>query len=179
MKEQYESERLILRILDVSDTDALLSFLTANKNAFERYEATRPEAFYTYDYQKLVIEAERKLFFTNKGARFWMFQKCAPQVFVGSVSFSHINYSDKPCSIGYKVAPSFQRKGFASEAASLLLSVIPSECGIKKIIADIHPTNIPSQRLIEKLGFKYQTLAFKSHEVRGVMEDHKRYVFYP
>lgn len=179
MKEQYETERLILRILNDNDTDTLLRFLKDNKNTFERYEARRPDAFYTYDYQKQVIEAERKLFLSNRGARFWLFQKSDPDTFVGSVSFSHISGSDKPCSIGYKLAVCFQGKGYATEAASFLLSVIPYDCNIPKIIADIHPTNVPSQRLIERLGFKFQTVAFKSHEVRGVMEDHKRYVYFP
>lgn len=179
MKERYETDRLILKILDETDAGELLRFLSENKETFEQYEANRAPGFYSYAYQLRVALAERKLFNEARGMRYWIYKKTEPALMIGSVNIAHINDPEKPCSIGYKLAPEFQGHGFAYEAASFLLKAVTNEFPIERIIADIHPTNLPSRKLIEKLGFRYETTAFKSHEIRGVLEDHLRYVFIP
>lgn len=179
MKERYETERLILKILNESDADELLQFLSSNREAFEEYEAERAPGFYSYAYQLKVVLAEQKLFRESRGVRYWIYKKTEPSVLIGSVNFAHLQDPDKPCSIGYKLAPEFRGQGFAYEAASFLLKTIIDEFPIERIIADIHPSNLPSQKLIGKLGFKYETTAFRSHEIKGILEDHLRYVFFP
>ncbi len=176
MLKLYETERLELRILDTSYTEDILEFMEANKETFERWDATRPKDFYTYNYQYRFLTAEYNLYNEGKTMRYWLFLKHTSTI-IGSVSFSHINDSKRHCSIGYKLAEEYQGLGYAMEAASFILPLVVEEFDIKRIEADIMPNNYASQKLAERLGFHYECLAVKSHEILGKLEDHLRYSY--
>jgi ribosomal-protein-alanine N-acetyltransferase len=55
--------------------------------------------------------------------------------------------------IGYTVFPEFRRQGFATEAAQGLLDFGRHGFGVTHFIAGILPSNTPSMRVVEKLGF--------------------------
>ena len=55
--------------------------------------------------------------------------------------------------IGYSVFPEFRGQGFATEAAQGLLDFARYDFGVTHFIAGILPSNAPSLRVIEKLGF--------------------------
>ncbi|MHB8189793.1 MAG: GNAT family N-acetyltransferase [Ferrimicrobium sp.] len=55
--------------------------------------------------------------------------------------------------IGYGIVPSHQHRGYATEAAQALLSFIRGRLDVTTVIATTDPSNLPSQRVLEKLGF--------------------------
>ena len=55
---------------------------------------------------------------------------------------------------GYAIAESFRNKGYAFEATSHLLSLIPKQFKRYEILANTHKDNNASINLLEKLGFK-------------------------
>lgn len=58
--------------------------------------------------------------------------------------------------IGFSFLPEFEGKGYGFEAASALIKVALKEFGLKKLSAITTDANISSQKLIEKLGLKFQ-----------------------
>ena len=58
--------------------------------------------------------------------------------------------------IGFSFLPEFEGKGFGFEAASALMEIAFKEFGVKKLSAITTDANIPSQKLIEKLGLKFK-----------------------
>jgi [ribosomal protein S5]-alanine N-acetyltransferase len=56
--------------------------------------------------------------------------------------------------IGYMIHPDHQRKGYASEASEAVLKFALTILKTSRIIADPHPDNVPSNRILEKLGFR-------------------------
>lgn len=58
--------------------------------------------------------------------------------------------------IGFSFLPEFEGKGYGYESASKLMEVGFKEFGLKKISAITTKANISSQKLIEKLGLKFQ-----------------------
>jgi RimJ/RimL family protein N-acetyltransferase len=56
--------------------------------------------------------------------------------------------------IGYGVLPAYQGKGFATRAAQLVSLWAFAETDIARLIAGTLPTNLGSQRVLEKAGFK-------------------------
>ena len=58
MKFSYETNRLLLKILDGSNANDVLRFYLTNREPFEQCEALRPENFYTEDYQRRVLNHE-------------------------------------------------------------------------------------------------------------------------
>jgi [ribosomal protein S5]-alanine N-acetyltransferase len=58
--------------------------------------------------------------------------------------------------IGYSLLEEFEGKGYAYEAAEKVKSIGMDEFGLSKISAIISKDNLASQKLIEKLGLKFQ-----------------------
>ncbi|MCU9595356.1 GNAT family N-acetyltransferase [Caldibacillus thermolactis] len=56
--------------------------------------------------------------------------------------------------IGYGITTSEQRKGYATEAVALIIQWVFQFKNVDKIIAKCHVYNIPSIRVLEKLGMK-------------------------
>jgi RimJ/RimL family protein N-acetyltransferase len=56
--------------------------------------------------------------------------------------------------IGYSVLPAWRGRGFATRAAELASLWVFAETAIARLIAGALPTNVGSQRVLEKAGFK-------------------------
>ncbi|WP_231953564.1 GNAT family N-acetyltransferase [Actinoplanes derwentensis] len=55
--------------------------------------------------------------------------------------------------IGYSTLPAYRGKGFTTRAAQLLALWVFAETDIVRLVAGVLPTNIGSQRVLEKAGF--------------------------
>ncbi len=55
--------------------------------------------------------------------------------------------------IGYGVAPQCRGRGFAPAAVQELLAVAFSAAGVDEVVAETAIANLPSRRVVEKLGF--------------------------
>ena len=55
--------------------------------------------------------------------------------------------------IGYTVFPQFRRRGYATETCRALIEWARREHGVQHFISGIEPSNGPSIRVVEKLGF--------------------------
>lgn len=55
--------------------------------------------------------------------------------------------------IGFMMLPDFRKRGFATELASALTKYIFEEAGAERIVADSHPDNAASNRVLQKLGY--------------------------
>ncbi len=58
--------------------------------------------------------------------------------------------------MGYDLDPSFWRKGYSFEAATTIVQYGYQIMKLHRIEAEINPVNIASERLLKKLGFKYE-----------------------
>lgn len=174
---EYKTERLLLRVLDSSSAADVLRFYYYNRDIFEPYESSKPADFYTYDGMKNMVSGEFGVIARGLGVRYYLFLKDDPDYIIGSVSFARLHDNGGwSCSIGYKLDRDHCGQGYAFEACSFLIPTIMESCGVMRIIADIMPTNTDSLRLIERLGFTFEAIARKSHNICGVDEDHLRYV---
>ena len=79
--------RLILQVEDASIAEKALKFYTENKEYFDCYEPTRPEAFYTIDYQVAAAEFEYNETVKGHSLRYYIYLKDNPQLIIGSINF--------------------------------------------------------------------------------------------
>ena len=61
--------------------------------------------------------------------------------------------------VAYGLARAYWGKGYATEAALASLRFGFDELKLKRIVAVVNPENIPSQRVLEKLGMTYMKMA--------------------
>jgi ribosomal-protein-alanine N-acetyltransferase len=77
--------------------------------------------------------------------------------------------------LGWAVNPSFQAKGYATEAAMALIRYGFTELGLSIIVATCDVRNTASFKVMEKLGMKRVGLLEKERQQKGIMRDTLRY----
>ena len=73
---------------------------------------------------------------------------------IGMVSYHHRNVHNRRLQLGYIVAPKHQRGGFGTEAVRAVLDYCIGALHAHRVEALIHPGNVASTRLVERLGFR-------------------------
>ena len=73
---------------------------------------------------------------------------------VGLVDREGIDHID----IGYGILPEFRGKGYAFEAAKAIYDYGYQELNLEKIVAIVDPDNIPSIKLLSKLGLEFEKM---------------------
>jgi RimJ/RimL family protein N-acetyltransferase len=145
----FETERLLLRPTGVQD--AFFIFKLMNTPAWLRYIGDR----------KITSEA---------GAAAYIRKKMLPQlVRLGFSNYTVIRRSDgeklgscglydrpgvEGIDLGFAFLPEYERQGYAFEASLRLLQAARQDFGLEKVFGITDRENLPSQNLLEKLGFR-------------------------
>ena len=72
---------------------------------------------------------------------------------IGLVNYHHREARNEKLEIGYILAPAQQGRGLMTEAVAALIAYCFDELAAHRIEALIHPDNVASIRLVERLGF--------------------------
>lgn len=173
MHKRYETERLILGVLDKSYADLLVDYYLRNKLFLEKWEPIKSDVFYTKEYQEEQLENELTNIENKRSLRLWIFKKGNSDRIIGSVSFSNIVWGAfLSCHLGYKLDKDEINKGYMTEAIQKGIEIIFEDYKLHRIEANIMPSNKPSLRVVEKLGFYNEGLAYKYLKINGKWEDH-------
>lgn len=173
MQRVYETERLILKILDKSHAESVIDYYLRNKSFLEEWEAVKSDEFYTKKYQEEQLDNELSNIENESSFRLWVFKKEDSSRIIGSIGFSNIVWGAfLSCYLGYKLDKDEINKGYVTEAIKKGIEVMFNEFGLHRIEANIMPKNICSLRVVEKLGFYNEGLAYKYLKINGKWEDH-------
>lgn len=175
MKRAYETERLVLKVLDIDYAGQVLSYFIRNKKFLEEWEFAHPAIFYTLETQKQQLTKDLIDFQEKRSVRFWIFKKgdISENRIIGTISFSNIIYGAFwSCFMGYKLDKDELNKGFITEALRKGIDIMFNEYKLHRIEANIMPKNVRSLRVVEKLGFYNEGLALKYLKINGKWEDH-------
>ena len=74
--------------------------------------------------------------------------------------------------LGYWIDRSVAGRGMASLAVALVCDHAFGAVGLHRVEADIRPENLPSQRLVERLGFQREGLLRRYLDIDGDWRDH-------
>lgn len=76
--------------------------------------------------------------------------------FIGDCGLTWQSYNDTPVlEVGYHVRAEKQRQGYAVEAAQACVDLVRSELAPTLLTAIIHPDNVASRRVAERLGMTH------------------------
>jgi [ribosomal protein S5]-alanine N-acetyltransferase len=152
-----ETDRLMLRTWMLDDSKAALQIWGNAKvmqyvgKPFENVEAARQAL-------ENAIAAQNKY-----GVCLWAVVEKRSGRVVGCCGFHPF---ENDLELAYHFIPQVWGKGYATEAAQACLSYGFGKLNTAKIVAFTHPDNIPSYRVLEKLGMKYKGLV----EIEGSEE---------
>lgn len=172
---QYETNRLILKVLGPDSAKEVLQFYEEDKELFERYEIDRCPQFYTESHQRNILQVEYGLTLKMSLIRYYVFLKEKPDDIIGTISLYDVSTPFARADIGYKFASRYHHQGYASEAVEKLIDIAFTELKLHRICARVQEENFPSIRLIEGLGFEKEGVCRHYMRMRGQWMDHLQY----
>lgn len=172
MQNYYETERLVLKVLDETYAKLVLDYYVRNKAFLDEWEPVKDDTFYTEEYQCEQLNKELIKIENGDALRLWIFKKDDDKI-IGSIAFNNIvRGAFLSCHLGYKSDKDEKRRGYITEAIRKGIDIIFNEFGLHRIEANIMPKNKASLRVVEKLGFYNEGLAYKYLRINGKWEDH-------
>lgn len=168
-----------LEVLNQSNAPLVVDYLLRNKDFFAPWSPTAPDNFFTTDFQAERLSRQIKDIEAGRSMRFFVFDKHDKNkdFIMGDISFSNIVYGPlQSCFVGYKIDKTCLRMGVGTEIVSYSIQYIFDALSLHRIEANIIPRNIPSIRLVEKIGFRKEGLSRDYLCINGKWEDHYRYV---
>lgn len=150
--ERLETARLVLRRFSQDDAGTLAEYRSVEAVArYQAWEAPFPKA------HALAIVTELAGAHPDTPGE-WFQLAIAPHDrpwdLLGDVGFRP--RADEPAivDVGFTLAPAHHGRGYATEAVEALLTYLFEERAKHKVCADCDTRNVPSWRLLERLGFR-------------------------
>ena len=143
-----ETERLTLRAATADDADAMYRIM-ADPLAM-RYFGRAPMTSLDQAVQR--IRDTEKAFEEREAVR-WAITLRGQSQLIGTCGFWRLMKDHHRAEIGYELAPEYWGRGLMPEAVGAALNFGFTTLGLHSVEAHIHPDNIGSRRVLEKLGF--------------------------
>ncbi|MDP4089905.1 MAG: GNAT family N-acetyltransferase [Bacillota bacterium] len=173
MKQIYYTERLALSVINKDDSELVLDYYVRNRDFLQEWEPVRSSDFYTLEYHARQLEKDSDGIENGTLLRFWIFKKDDKGKVIGTVAFNNIvRGAFQSCHLGYKLDKDEINKGLMAEALKKGIEIAFEEYKLHRIEANIRPKNKASLRVVEKLGFYNEGLAYKYLKINGNWEDH-------
>lgn len=186
MKLFLESERLMLRKFDRADLDNLLA-LDSDPEVMRFINGGKPTdyAFISEIFLPKILSYYDK--YENYG--FWAAIEKSSQEFIGWFHFYPAIENafaieldlvkEGEIALGYRLKREKWGKGYATEISRSLIEKGFSEWGVEKVVAWALAANIPSRRVMEKVGLKLtKDFSFKESQLPFFSEPERKAVLY-
>lgn len=147
LQPEFETERLALRPLVLTDTAFIIALL--NSPGWIAYIGERN--IRTTDDAVAYINKIN----SNTAIRYWVVCRKTDAAAIGLITCIKRDYLDHP-DIGFAFLPEVAGNGFAYEAAAVVLNFLLHKTTYSTILATTVPENGRSMRLLEKLGLQYE-----------------------
>lgn len=148
-----ETERLILREVTTVDASVMLEYLSDN-------DVVTPMGLAPFQTDKNVwdeINWYKSIYDEGTGIRWGITLKDSGNV-IGSCGFLNMLPKHHRAEVGYELNKNHWGKGIAGEALEAVVKYGFDHFQLERIEALIEPTNLPSQKLVEKQGFEREGL---------------------
>lgn len=160
-----------LRPIRLRDWRALQLALNSNRSWLQRWEATSPSGEGPLD-MKSSIRSMQQAMSAGEGLPYVIEMDDA---LVGQLNVAQITYGSlASCAIGYWVVESVAGHDVTPSAVALATDFLWSR-GVHRVEICIRPENLASQRVVEKLGFRYEGLRRRYIHINGDWRDHFTY----
>jgi len=154
-----ETNRLSLRRLSIDDADFILKLL--NEPSFIHNIGDR--GVRTIEEARAYILNGPVASYEKYGFGLWLVEAKHSGARVGICGLLKREVLED-IDIGYALVPEFWSRGYALESASAVLSYAREELRLKRVVAVVNPDNQSSIRLLEKIGFEFESMVRLSED---------------
>ena len=153
-----EGERVRLELLRAEDFDALYAIQSDPEVCrYLLYEPRTPERVHeVLERDSAATRLENPDDFVQPAIR------DSNSRLIGTMYFKLASVDDRSAEIGWLLDPRSTGRGYAREAAALLLDLAFGELGLHRVYAELDPRNAASVALCERLGMRHEA-HFREH----------------
>ncbi len=174
MAPELTTARLRLRRWRETDLDAF-AIMNADVRVMEFFPKTLDRS------ESDALAARIRLQLEKKAFGLWAVEVAGECPFIGFAGLSEPIFKANftPCvEIGWRLAPAYWRKGYALEASQRVISYAFHDLSLSELVSFTSVANLPSQRLMQRLGFT--SLASENFDHPSLPERHplKPHVLY-
>ncbi|MFX3632789.1 MAG: GNAT family N-acetyltransferase [Candidatus Pristimantibacillus sp.] len=163
---------IYLRYFDRNDVDSLLAFRLRNNDFFQPFEPIRDESYFSLEGQEKEIAACILGVKNEQSYTFGIFLQATDEL-LGRIALTSVSRGPfQNAYMGYNIDQQHNGKGYGTAAVSLCVTFAFEQLGLHRIQAGVMPRNLPSIRVLEKIGFRQEGLAQKYLKINGKWEDH-------
>ena len=90
---------------------------------------------------------------------------------VGKIFYFDVNQRNRSCEFGYNIAPEFRNKGYGKKMLKEFINHMFTKENYNKLYCQTASFNIPSVKMLERLGFKRDGVLREHHELDGKLYD--------
>lgn len=167
------SENIYLRHFVRNDIEALLAFRLRNREFSQPFEPIREEYYFTLEGHQIEIENGILGVKRDQSYIFGIFLKETEEL-IGRIALTGVARGPfQNAYIGYNIDEKHNGKGYATAAVSLCVAFAFEQIGLHRVEAGVMPRNLPSIRVLEKVGFRHEGSAKRYLKINGVWEDHE------
>jgi [ribosomal protein S5]-alanine N-acetyltransferase len=151
---RLETARLVIRTFEPRDAEAWLAMV--NDPEVGRFTPPSPPA--TLESVQGMIEC-RHTMEREQGYAMWAVDDKETDTFVGQCGFYPAERTGPEIELAYHYSPASWNKGYATEAAIVVLAYGFGTAGLDGVIALVMPENVGSCRVVEKAGMRFAGIA--------------------
>jgi ribosomal-protein-alanine N-acetyltransferase len=158
-----------IRPVRLKDARAMEHELLSNRSWLQQWEATSPNAPRSFDLRGSIRSLQQN---ARQGGGLPFVMEFRGEL-VGQLNVSGIAYGSlSSATIGYWVVERIAGHGVTPTAVALATDYCFEQVGLHRMEICIRPENIPSLRVVEKLGFRYEGLRRRYIHINGDWKDH-------
>lgn len=149
---KVETDRLIMRPFTLDDRDVIFEVMKDK----DMYVYTPDEPWKSTETAEEFIKLAIRLYNDDHHTfkHFFAVTTKESGEVIGICGIGGIQYDRTKNEVFYSIGKNYWGNGYATEAAKAMLSYAFGKLGLDKIIAAVHPDNIASNRVLEKIGLK-------------------------
>ncbi|MCU1750357.1 GNAT family N-acetyltransferase [Pseudomonas sp. 6D_7.1_Bac1] len=140
-----------VRMLENTDTEALLAFETHNREWFESHIDARDPSFYSLQGVAAHIESYLSGFAIGTWHPFVI--EDASEGIVGRANLKNINSPTGSAEVGYRIDQRFCGQGLATLALKHLIQEAQMHWNLTQLLAHVYKDNIGSRKVLNRCGF--------------------------
>ena len=166
-----------LRPLKKSDAKKWREIRAANQDWMQEWEATPPIP--AIDPAPTFRQSAKRLLQDAKAGRAMPFVVEYQGEFVGQLNVSDIVYGSlRGAHFGYWIDHRFAGRGIMTTAVALVTEHLLTTCELHRVEVAIRPENEPSNKLVQRLGFRFEGQRAKFLHINNDWRDHNIYVMF-
>ncbi|MBR2523713.1 MAG: GNAT family N-acetyltransferase [Clostridiales bacterium] len=167
----FESGRLLMRKFRYDDIDSMMRNWISDDDVQNKYGEP---AYKTREEVRSLLDAFICRYQSGYGFRWAVIEKSSGEC-IGQIAYFLVNAESGFGEIEYCIGRAYQGRGYATEAARAVIDHGFDVIGFNKVQICVRPANTPSQKVIDKCGFKYDGTLRDYFLIDGEHQDRKYY----